>query len=281
MRATRDSPLTPTVAYYYDQTSYNGRTIANGLGRRTGMHDASGQTAWSHNVKGEVLTEQRTIGSVTKTITYAYNADGSLYRLTYPSGQYAASSYDASGQLSAMWDNQGVDYFISPTYAANGALNQVQSNGYTMAWTYGPRFWPQSFEENPSGSTHRVYFTYGYLGNGDVSLVQNNNDLNRTANYTYDTLNRIATAYSTANSGGDCWGQSFGYDRYGNLTAISSTKCSSPTMSVTVNNKNQVTNAGFTYDNAGRLTADKVASGAPRVAIHLPSPFSGVMLVVS
>jgi len=40
-------------------------------------------------------------------------------------------------------------------------------------------------------------------------------------------------------TGGDCWGQSYGYDRYGNLTGIASTQCSSPTMSVTVNAKNQ------------------------------------------
>ena len=73
---------------------------------------------------------------------------------------------------------------------------------------------------------------------------------------TYDNLERITTAYSSANSAGDCWGQSFGYDRYANLAAISSTRCSAPAISVTVNNKNQVTKAGFTYDNGGRLTAD-------------------------
>ncbi len=61
---------------------------------------------------------------------------------------------------------------------------------------------------------------------------------------------------SQATSGTNCWGQSFGYDRYGNLTAINSTQCSSPTMSVTVNAKNQVTNSGFTYDSGGNLTAD-------------------------
>ncbi len=73
---------------------------------------------------------------------------------------------------------------------------------------------------------------------------------------TYATLNRLATAYSNANSGGDWWGQSFSYDRYANLTGIASTKCSSPTMSVTVNAKNQVTNSGFTYNGGGNLTAD-------------------------
>lgn len=35
------------VQYFYDRTSYNGLTIANGKGQRTGMSDESGQAAWS------------------------------------------------------------------------------------------------------------------------------------------------------------------------------------------------------------------------------------------
>src|SRR5205085_7284616 len=52
---------TPTVNYFYDQTSYNGLTITNGKGRRTGMSDGSGQTAWSYDTVGRILTEKRTM----------------------------------------------------------------------------------------------------------------------------------------------------------------------------------------------------------------------------
>ena len=55
----------PAVSYFYDQTSYNGLAITNGKGRRTGMSDASGATAWSYDSMGRALTERRTIGSVT------------------------------------------------------------------------------------------------------------------------------------------------------------------------------------------------------------------------
>ena len=37
---------------------------------------------------------------------------------------------------------------------------------------------------------------------------------------TYDWLSRLTTAKSQATSGGDCWEQSFGYDRYANLTTM-------------------------------------------------------------
>jgi hypothetical protein len=73
-------------------------------------------------------------------------------------------------------------------------------------------------------------------------------------------------------SGFDSWGQSFGYDRYGNLTTVNVTQCSAPTLSLSVNSKNQVTNFGFSYDAAGDLTSSGTGtscSGArslPRMA---------------
>jgi YD repeat-containing protein len=77
----------PSVTYHYDQTSYNGLTISNGKGQRAGMSDGSGQTAWSYDTMGRVVTEKRTIGSVTKAMSYSYNLDGSLASITYPSGR--------------------------------------------------------------------------------------------------------------------------------------------------------------------------------------------------
>ena len=74
----------PSVTYSYDQTSCNGLTISNGKGRRTCMSDGSGTTAWSYDVEGHVLTEKRTIGTVTKNISYLYNPNGSVKRITCP-----------------------------------------------------------------------------------------------------------------------------------------------------------------------------------------------------
>ena len=51
------------------------------------MSDGSGQTAWSFDKMGRIVAEERTIGSVTKTISYSYNLDGSLASVSYPSGR--------------------------------------------------------------------------------------------------------------------------------------------------------------------------------------------------
>jgi len=96
------------VEYFYDQTSYNGLTITNGKGRRTGMCDHSplgdcsepdaGITAWSYNEDGQVTTVQRTIAGVTKTFSFDYNLNGAPLITTYPSGFTLSHYYDTAGR---------------------------------------------------------------------------------------------------------------------------------------------------------------------------------------
>ena len=76
------------ILYCYDnvQTSCGTASVSNGIGRRTGMADASGKTGWSYDVMGRVLQEAKTISGVSKSLSYSYNVDGSLSMLTLPSG---------------------------------------------------------------------------------------------------------------------------------------------------------------------------------------------------
>lgn len=101
-----------------------------------------------------------------------------------------------------------------------------------------------------------------------------NSSFSHTGGYAYDSLNRVSTAKSQATSGSDCWGQSFGYDRYANLTTISSTQCSAPILSLSVNTNNRITNSGFSYDAAGDLTGDGVNTYAWNAEAHLNSAAS-------
>jgi hypothetical protein len=89
-----------------------------------------------------------------------------------------------------------------------------------------------------------------------VETITNNLNTARTQTYTYDNLNRLATAQSQATSGTYCWGQSFGYDRYANLLSTTVTQCTAPALSLSVNTNNQITNSGFTYDAPGDMTSD-------------------------
>ena len=52
-------------------------------------------------------------------------------------------------------------------------------------------------------------------------------------------------------------GQDFDYDRYANLSGISVTQCSAPTLGLSINDtNNRILNAGFSYDAAGNLLTD-------------------------
>ncbi len=96
----------------------------------------------------------------------------------------------------------------------------------------------------------------GASKNGNVASILNNRNHNRDQTYTYDQLNRVATAQSAATSGSDCWGLGFSYDIWANLLSPRVTKCSAPMLSVGVSTKNQVNNACFSHDAAGNLLSD-------------------------
>jgi RHS repeat-associated protein len=258
-----------SVGYSYDQTSYNGLTIVNGKGRRTGMSDASGQTAWSYDKMGRVAAEQRTIGSVTKTLGYGYNLDGSLASVTYPSGRTVNYAASAVGRpLTAIDTADNIIYVGSAnaTYAPQGALaTAAYGANISLSASYNNRLLPSNLEGYTSSATI-FQLQPAYNPNGTVSSVTNGVNSARTQTFTYDYLNRITSASSAATSGTYCWGQSIptngtGYDRYGNLLIVNNTGTGSgcwslPVLSVSVNTYNQITNSGFSYDAAGNMTGD-------------------------
>jgi RHS repeat-associated protein len=267
-----------SIAYYYDQTSYNGLTITNGLGQRTGMHDASGQTAWSYDKMGRTIAEERTIGTVTKTMSYGYELDGSLASITYPGGRIVSYTYGSDSRpISAVDSANSINYVTGATYAPPGGLagmveGEVSGGfaGITTSNGFNSRLFPTLLSASSSNGT-ALSLSYSYFANGNVNVETNGRDNGRSVTYTYDALNRVSTAASQATSGSDCWGQSFGYDRYANLTTINVTQCTAPMLSLSVNTNNQITNASFNYDAAGDLTGDGIYTYSWNAERHLTS----------
>src|SRR5260370_33660516 len=74
--------------------------------------------------------------------------------------------------------------------------------------------------------------------------------------YNYDSIKRLVTAEVTK-SGGTYWGQSFGYDGFGNLTTKNPTAGHTGTaMSLSVDPAtNRITTSGFSYDANGNATS--------------------------
>jgi RHS repeat-associated protein len=277
----------PTVTYYYDYNCLNssgsfvndgtcsgGLQLTNGKGRRVGMSDGSGLSAWKYNILGQVLTLRRKIGTIAKDFTYTYGSDGTLYNAYYPSGYGIIYSYRADGKLSRIAAGS-LYHAENLNYAPHGALST-----YTMGWTssgfagiamsstYNNRLQPVNMTAKHTSNTVTLMdYTYSFvassINDGHVKSVTNNitSQAGRSQTYTYDEMNRLASAQTTGSTAPNCWGLSYQYDRYANLHTANVTKCSANGISLTIDSTtNKILNSGFSYDTAGNLTADGVSN---------------------
>jgi RHS repeat-associated protein len=277
----------PIATYLYDQSSYNGLTITNGIGRRTGMTDPAGSEAWSYDPMGRPLTDRRVTNAITKNTSYAYlpYLDGSINTLTYPSGRTLTySTGGAEWPLSVQDNSTNVYYAASAHYTPSGALSSIASgSSITSAFFYNPRLQPcrvsvESTGAAPASCTdtanfgnildYAYNFSLGASDNGNVTAIANNRDNTRSQNFSYDSLNRISTAQTQTTGvtipNPNCWGLTFGYDPWGNLQTSSTTGpagCSEPLpLNISVGTSNRVTSntvagqtSNYCYDSAGNL----------------------------
>ncbi|MFZ0884998.1 MAG: RHS repeat-associated core domain-containing protein [Candidatus Acidiferrales bacterium] len=277
------SDSTPAIAYYYDQSSYNGLSITNGKNRRTGMSDSSGQTAWSYDSVGNILEETRTIDSVTKSIFYSYALDGKASGIQYPTSGDAVTYVigNAERETSAIDAHNSVNYATAVSYAPEGSLARMVAgsvssgfSGINVSNTYNNRLQPSAMSASSTNGV-ALSLTYNFdlsavntacqtslaspANNSDVAVITNNLNASRSQSFCYDHLNRIASARTQATSGTFCWGEAYGYDRWGNLLSIGAASssyfgCTQEGLSVMANSHNQV--VGFCYDMDGNLLAE-------------------------
>lgn len=280
--------VTPQVTFGYDGVAPAGCTpslsITFGIGRRTGMCDAVGFEAWNYDAMGRVLVNQRSTNGFTKNTSYTYNLDSSVATITYPSGRMI--TYQPGGAGHTLWAKDIANGIIyaggtcgpnhdGACYAPQGALSFLQ-NGANIASTlyYNNRLQacrisiksagtaPNSCADtaNTGNVLDMVYnFSLGTANNGNVTAITNNRDSSRSQSFTYDPLNRIATAQTVSTTGANCWGEQFSYDAWGNLlyhTGITPQYygCKQESdLSNIASAQNQI--FGYAYDAAGNMIA--------------------------
>ena len=269
----------PSVTYTYDQTQsgyYN-------VGRRTSMADAAGSEKLNYDQMGRELTEQRITNSVTKNTGYTYNLDGSLATLTYPSGSVITYTYNAAAQPISAVDSANNTYATNAYYAPPGGLAQIQ-NGSNLVTThiYNDRLQPCwifattgnalpwyptqtncSSTATPAGNILDLKYNYNsssQADNGNVTGITNNRDTTRSQSFAYDQVNRILSAQTSSTSGSNCWGETYGYDQWANLTNIGAVSgysgCTQESLSVSAGTNNQLSATGYTYDALGNMLTD-------------------------
>src|SRR5579859_902329 len=283
--------VTPTVQYVYDAaTPPTGRippslTDSNPKGRMTAMCDGSGATSWAHDAAGRTITEKRTILGVTQVLSYSYNLDGSIATVTYPSNKVVTYTVSNAQRRTAAKDvTNNIQFATAASYAATGQFQGIitgqitgfggiqESHNYNNSLEY-----TTTRATSTAGTAMDLSLTYNLATGGDngtVTSIANNADHGRDQTLTYDPLNRILSAKSSATSGPDCWGQNFGPDGVvaddpvANLTKINNGTQPPPTcnlgpLNATVDTTNNHinTDSTYAYDAAGNMTKDGSGTG--------------------
>lgn len=278
--------------YVYDSAACLGVPRCADIGQLVATYDFQGDENITYDPLDRQVSIVRNTLGITKTATYAYNYDHSVASILYPSGRTVTYTTDTAGRPSDAQDvANSIAYikgFCNNGTGTTGACYAPQ--GAVTAWTYGAntgsyvaheasfnsRLQPMATNVFVAGnSTPLMELIYNFVdanghNNGNVIGISNYNDSTRSQRFTYDQLNRIATAESIstyATSPAHCWGESYSYDNaaapaigeYGNLTSIgvASTAyngCTQESLSVTANSKNQITT--FAYDASGNTLND-------------------------
>jgi RHS repeat-associated protein len=96
-------------------------------------------------------------------------------------------------------------------------------------------------------------FNLGVADNGNVAGIINNRDNTRSESFSYDGLNRLVSAQTSASS---LWGDAYVYDLWGNLLQKNVTQGTAENLTVIANASNRFT--GYSYDASGNLLNDGV-----------------------
>jgi RHS repeat-associated protein len=276
---------TPVVTYTYD-------SAVNAKGKLVSLTDQAGTATYGYDILGRMTAETRTLtgannAAISKNLTYSYNLDGSLKTLTYPSGAAVTYTPGAAGlTLSAVDSGNGINYATGATYGPDSALTGFVSGyngtfaGITSAFSYNKRLQPVNMSATaPNQTVYSIGYDFhvgnGTTGadNGNVFGITNYKDTThgRDQTFTYDSLNRLTSAQ---NAGTDCtamvlqnkteyWGNSYGYDAWGNMLSKAITKCGAEHLLVTADTHNWIHATGlpdYQYDAAGNMTYDATAS---------------------
>ena len=252
------------------------------------MTDAAGSELWSYQVdktnSRSIHVDQRTINGITKTSTYYLDLAGNLTQAVYPTGRVVNYTYNAANRPSTAADSSnGISYAAAfktppagcPTsgacYTPQGSLyafsiGQTSTfTGLNITDTYNNRLQPLEFKGSSTGG-NAIDITYSFVDSttlknaGHVLSITNNLNSSRTQSFSYDQVNRILSAGTSATTGTYCWGYQFSYDAWGNLTsqagwAPTYNACTETVMNtVTADGNNHI--SAFGYDASGNAVGD-------------------------
>ena len=265
-RLTRRTEVGLNSVYTYDTAPGMGVARSPRRRRARTIPDPMPTTVW-----GRPSTVTLTEDGLANVYTYAYDANGRLQSLAYPSGFAAQYGYTNLGYLSSIVNTAtgGRLWAVTSRDAEFHALSETHHNGMVVTQAFDPETGRvQSILAGTGGAIANQTFTFDVLGNLTSRTWLNNSGAVVQENSCYDDLNRLTHTLITTGTG--CTGAGsvlFAYDALGNLTRKSDvcagancfvyggTGAGPHALTSIVGTYNGVTNPTFTYDANGFMTA--------------------------
>ncbi len=183
-----------TLDIHYSYDSHNAGQ--NGIGRLVSVSDGTGETHYTFDLRGNLLTHKTVLDAKNYLTRYAYNSDNSITQAYYPSGRQIDFHYDLSGQVDALTTQQGeTNQILADTirYLPFGSTKSLSlGNGLLETQQHDRDYRP--VERGLGILANHGYF---YDPTGNIAAIT---DLNNAANdksFTYDALSRLTTAQDT------------------------------------------------------------------------------------
>jgi YD repeat-containing protein len=273
-----------TVAYTYDQGT-------NGVGHLTQIVDASGTIQYAYDTGGRLLTETHIVNVVTApngtptpttyVTSYAYDSDGRLSSMTYPSGRVLTYTRDALGRI-----NQIVSLYngVSVTLVSN--VQYLPFGGVASYTNSAGKSYTRSFDQSGRITSYTLNGQANSLVYDGASNITSYTDSIATTNsstYGYDPLNRLTSAVTSTS------GLSYAYDPNGNRTSQTNGGASATltyaansnqltqivgaqTTPIAIDANGSITNNGlnqFGYDARGRMiSANSTTAGQVQFTLN-------------
>ena len=123
-------------------------------GRLSAVQEEESSRSFSYNSLGQLTAETRTLGTVTATIGYGYNAStGELASMTYPSGRMVSFAHNAAGQITGI-QVDGVPLASSIEYLPFGPVKRATLGTLSLGRSYDRRYQVSRIQAGPLDYTY-------------------------------------------------------------------------------------------------------------------------------
>jgi RHS repeat-associated protein len=230
------------ITYTYDTGTF-------GMGRRTGMTDPSGSTAFGYDSRGRLVQKTCTLKGHTYSTDRTFTPGSRVISTTYPSSSTVDYTRNSIGKISGVsTTNNGItttlinNLLYLPFGPASG-MSMGAGSGVTNVFDELYR----TIVTNPSAETER---TYTYDANSNLTSIHVTNDVSKNKTFTYDALNRLVHAEGPFGT------IDYTYDDVGNrLTKVDNDQTTTYSYTSGANRLQEITGpVSYIYDANGNIT---------------------------